>query len=71
MIGEQRAFLLQKVQQARHLFEVGWNVRDVAAEMNIVELDVDWESGPSSASRWSEAFRPPSRVSLIGRRFSK
>jgi len=42
MIGEQRAFLLQKVQQARHLFEVGWNVRNVAAEMNIVELDVDY-----------------------------
>jgi hypothetical protein len=40
--GEQRALLLQEVEQARHLLEIRWNVGIVASEMHIVELDVDY-----------------------------
>jgi hypothetical protein len=42
VIGEDRALLLKEIQQVGHLFEVGRHVRIIAAQMHIVELDIDY-----------------------------
>jgi len=41
MVGEERALVLEEIQQIGHLLEVGRHIRVVAAEMDIVELNVD------------------------------
>jgi len=41
VVGEQGAVVADEVEQARHLLEIGGDVRVVAAEMRVVELDVD------------------------------
>src|SRR5262250_66940 len=41
MVGEQRALLLQEVEQVRHLLEVRGNVRRVTREVYVVELHED------------------------------
>ena len=41
MVSEQRAIILEEIQQIGDLLEVGRHVRVVPTEMDIVELDVD------------------------------
>jgi hypothetical protein len=41
MIGENGALSAQEIEEVGYLLEVGWHVRIVAAEMHVVELDVD------------------------------
>src|ERR1700730_16666540 len=41
MVGEKRALLLQEMQQVGHLLKIRRHVRIVAAQMDIVELNVD------------------------------
>jgi hypothetical protein len=41
MIGEQRALLLHEMQQIGHLLEIRRHFRIVAAQMDVVELDID------------------------------
>jgi len=41
MIGENRAFFLEKMQQVGHLLEIGGHIGIVAAQMNVVELDIN------------------------------
>jgi hypothetical protein len=41
VVGEKRAIAPNKVEEVRHLLEVGWHVRVVAQEVHIVEDEVD------------------------------
>jgi hypothetical protein len=41
MVGEKRALPLQEMRQVRHLLKIRRYVRVVAAQMDIVELNVD------------------------------
>jgi hypothetical protein len=41
VICEQGALVFEETQQVGHLLEIGRHVRIVAAEMDIVELDID------------------------------
>jgi hypothetical protein len=41
VIGEERAVALQEIEQVWHLLEVGGDIRVVAPQMDIVELDMD------------------------------
>jgi hypothetical protein len=38
---EQRALILEEIEQIGHLFEVGGHVGDVASQVDIIELEVD------------------------------
>jgi hypothetical protein len=41
VISEQRALVLEKIQQIGHQLEVRWHIWIVAAEVDIIELDID------------------------------
>src|ERR1700722_6366566 len=41
MVGEQRSLTLEEIQQARNLLEIGRYVRNVAPQMDVVELQID------------------------------
>lgn len=41
VIGEQSALILEEIQQIGHLFEVRRHIWVVAAEVDIIELDID------------------------------
>ena len=40
VVREKCAVVFQKVQQMRHLFEIGTNVRIVSAEMDVIKLNM-------------------------------
>jgi hypothetical protein len=41
MIAADGAIVLDEIEQVRHLFEIGWNVRIVAPQVHVVENDMD------------------------------
>jgi hypothetical protein len=41
IVGQHGAVALDEIQEVRHLLQVGWNVRVVAREVDVVELDVN------------------------------
>jgi len=41
VVGKQRAVAVNKIEQVRHLLEIGWNVRVVPQEMHVVKDDED------------------------------
>jgi hypothetical protein len=41
VVRVERTFTADEIQQVRHLFQVGWDVRVVAHQVRVVELDVD------------------------------
>src|SRR5689334_18010720 len=41
LLAQKRAIGGQEIEQVRHLLQVGWHVRVVAAEVHVVELEID------------------------------
>jgi len=58
VVGQERAVVLDEVEQMRHLFKVGRNVGIVAVEVRVVELNVDDVTDISAGRvQFARAFR--------------
>ena len=41
MVRIQSALALEEIQEMRHLFQVGWDIRVIAPQVSVVKLNVD------------------------------
>jgi hypothetical protein len=41
VVRTQRTSVTEKIEQMRHLLEIGWDIRVVATQVSVIELDVD------------------------------